>query len=147
MDIKNKPLLHISQMIRKAYSKSLEDTLERHELSQNEGRVLLFLYHQKMNTAKEISNHQTISKSLISKSIDSLSKRRLIDIVEDHEDKRINRLFLSTRSKEILDELILDEKNFYKVIAKNLTNEEIQVMDQVLKKLHQNVTDILNGKV
>lgn len=145
MDNRNSKLLKFSWILKKCYEKNLEKVLTKYELSQNEGSVLLFLHNNNLNTAKEISEYRSISKSLVSKSVDSLCKKGYIDIREDEEDKRINRLYITENAKEAVEKLSLAQDEFYILLEKEIKKEDLRVMDRVLKKLYNNVYKEINN--
>lgn len=145
MDNRNSKLLKFSWILKKCYEKNLEKVLTKYELSQNEGSVLLFLHNNNLNTAKEISEYRSISKSLVSKSVDSLCKKGYIDIREDEEDKRINRLYITENAKEAVEKLSLAQDEFYILLEKGIKKEDLRVMDRVLKKLYNNVYKEINN--
>lgn len=147
MDNKNNKLLKFSWILKKGYEKSLEEVLSKYDLSQNEGSVLLFLHNNKLNTAKEISEYRSISKSLVSKSINNLYSRGYIDLIEDEKDKRINRLYITKAAKSMVEDLYLAQQNFYGLLEKDINEEDLELMDKVLKKLYKNIYNQLNDKL
>lgn len=146
MNNRGSKLLKFSWMLKKGYEKSLKSVLLKYNLSQNEGNILLFLYNNDMNTAKDISEYRSISKSLVSKSIESLAKNNYIYIKEDPYDKRINRLYLKESKKNVTKELYKAQKSFYKLLEKDITKENLILMDGVLTKFYNNVYENLNDK-
>lgn len=58
-----------------------------------------------LNTAKDITNCRGIAKSNISIVIKSLRKKGYLDVITDSENRKINRLLVSDKSKIIMNEL------------------------------------------
>lgn len=143
MENMNSQLLKLSWALKKGYEKNLEDILSRFSLSQNEGSVLLFLDHQNMTTAKEISTYRSISKSLVSKSVESLKERGFLEIKEDGDDKRIRRLYLTPSSREVVKDLDLAHKQFYAILEKDLSQNELKIMDRVISQVYANISNEL----
>ena len=146
MNHRGNKLLKFSWILKKGYEQSLEDVLFKYKLNQTEGNVLLFLYNNDMNTAKDISEYRSISKSLVSKSIDSLYSKDYISVEEDKDDKRINRLYLKEQSKKIVEDLSLAQKSFYTLLEKDINKEDLRLMDSVFNKFYDNVYKNLNDK-
>lgn len=146
MDNKSNKLLNFSWILKKGHEKSLEEVLSKYDLSQNEGSVLLFLYNNKLDTAKEISEYRSISKSLVSKSINNLYSRGYIGLIEDKKDKRINRLYITKSAKEIVTDLHLAQENFYTLLQKDISEEDLKLMNKILKKLYNNIYKEINNK-
>lgn len=139
MDSRSSKILRYSWILKKGYEKSLEEVLVKHDLTRHEANVLLFLENNELNTAHSISKHTSISKSLVSLSINSLYERKFLDIKCDKEDKRINKLYLNEEAKTALEDLKLAQDTFYKLLEKDISKDELRIMDEVLKKLYKNV--------
>ncbi len=132
-----------SWILKKGYEKSLQEVLIKYKLSQVQGNILLFLYNNELNTAKDISEYRSISKSLVSKSIDNLYEKKYIYIKEDRDDKRINRLYLTDKSKNVVKSLHLAQRNFFKLLEKDIEKDDLLLMDKTLKKLYNNIYENL----
>lgn len=139
MKTNSSKLLEFSWLLKKGYEESLNKVLSKYNLSQNQGSVLLFLHNNEMNTAKEISEYRSISKSLVSKSIDSLCSRNYLYIMQDQEDKRINRLYIDNSAKEVVAELRKAQKDYYALLEKDIDKDELKLLDKLLSKLYKNV--------
>ncbi len=71
---KNSLFLIFNWKLKKVYEKMFYSLTKEFELTQNEIDVLLFLYNNSLlNTARDIARYRAMSKSMISKSVDSLS--------------------------------------------------------------------------
>ena len=114
-----------SWILKKGYEKSLQEVLIKYKLSQVQGNILLFLYNNELNTAKDISEYRSISKSLVSKSIDNLYEKKYIYIKEDRDDKKITRLYLTDKSKNVVKSLHLAQRNFFKLLEKDIEKDDL----------------------
>lgn len=139
MDSRSSKILRYSWILKKGYEKSLEGVLANHNLTRHEANVLLFLENNDLNTAHSISRHTHISKSLVSLSINSLSERGFLYVQCDKEDKRINNLYLTEEANKALEDLKLAQDNFYNLLEKDISQDELRILDEVLKKLYKNV--------
>lgn len=141
MKDKNNQMLNFTWMLKKGYENSLESTLIKHNLSQNEGDVLLFLYNNNDNTANDISKFRFISKSLVSKSINNLHKRGYLNLEADCDDKRIKRLYISKQAQSVTKELFLAQKEFYKLLEKDISDDDLKIVNNILKQMYKNVNE------
>lgn len=139
MNSRSSKILRLSWILKKGYEKSLEEVLVKHNLTRHEANVLLFLGNNEINTAHAISRYTSISKSLVSLAINSLNERNLLVIKCDKDDKRINKLYLTELANTALEDLNLAQDAFYMVLENNISNDELKMMDEVLKKLYKNV--------
>lgn len=127
-------------MLKKGYEQSLDEVLKKHNLTRHEGNVLLFLDNSELNTAHAISRHSLISKALVSLSINSLYERKFLEIKCDKKDKRINILYITEQAKNAVEDLNLAQESFYRLLEKNISKDELRLMDEVLRKLYNNVS-------
>ena len=139
MDDRSSKILKFSWILKKGYEQSLDEVLRKHNLTRHEGNVLLFLHNYEFNTAHAISRNSYISKSLVSLSINSLNERKYLEIKGDKKDKRTNILYITEEAKEAVADLNLAQNNFYKQLEKDISKEELELMDRVLSKLYDNV--------
>ena len=137
-------LLKLTWMVKKAHQECLNKTSIDYGLSPSEGMILLFLFKHDLDTAQEIAEYRSISKSLVSKSINHLIDRGLVEVRIDSEDKRINRLDLTEKADEIIEKLNQNEVNFYTQIEKGLSNQDKETLDTVVSTLYENVSEILD---
>lgn len=146
MDSRSSKILKYSWMIRRGYERSMEETLCKHKLSRHEGNVLLFLSNNELNTAHFISQYSAISKALISLSITSLQEKNFLDIREDDEDKRINRLYIRKEAENAVVDLNIAQQSYYDLLEKGICIHELEHMEDILAKLINNVYKEINPK-
>ena len=73
---KNSIFLVFNWKLKKVYEKMFYQLTEELQLTQNEIDVLLFLYNNSpLDTARDIARYRAMSKSMISKSVDSLYRK------------------------------------------------------------------------
>lgn len=137
-------LLKLTWLVKKAHQEFLNENVIHYDLSPNEGIILLFLYKHDLDTAKEIAEYRSISKSLVSKSITNLLERGLIEIRIDALDKRIKRLELTQKADVIIEALNQDEISFYKQLETGLNKEDKKVLDRISDILYDNVSKMLD---
>ena len=91
--------------IAKAIKNKNRSVISSYKLSPNEIDLLVALDMGLYDTAKEIADNFEISKSLVCRSVDSLSKKGYIDTQKDEKDKRVTHLILREEAKPIVDTL------------------------------------------
>lgn len=113
---------------------------EELQMTQNEIDVLLFLYNNDpLDTASDIAKYRAMSKSMISKSVDSLYRRRYLSYEMDKVDKRCVHLKIEPVAIPIVKRLHEVQKEFLAVLTSNITEEEYKAMETALNKMHQNI--------
>lgn len=133
-----------TQHLKKLYYGMVNKVGKKFDLSQNECDVLIFLkINPHLNTAKDITNCRGIAKSNISIAIESLRKKGYLDVITDSENRKINRLLVSDKSKTIMNELGKCQEKCLEVITSNLSKEEQEFLKKLLQNIDVNVTKAL----
>lgn len=144
---RNNAFLKFSWKTKKMYEKMFYPALEELKLTQNEVDVLLFLSNNKpLDTAKDITKYRSISKSLISKSVDSLTKKDYLSHEVDEIDRRSIHLKITPTAIPIVERLHEIQKEYFDLLLHNVTDEEYEVFEMVLNKIYRNIRDELKKK-
>lgn len=145
----NEEAVSVIELIQKNLRAAMRNALGGEELSPNEIEVLVFLRQRKgndtYNTAREIARVRGRSRSLVSKSVDSLVKRGYIEAKQDREDRRVVRLFLLPRAEDTVEKLALARERFLKKLCAGITQEEFNAFDAIMKKIEENARNDLPG--
>lgn len=140
----NSIILRFAWKSKKLYEKMFQSTAAEMQLTQNEIDVLLFLHNNKqLDTAKDIADYRSLSKSMISKSVDSLINRGYLSYMTDENDKRCIHLKLQPAANLAVQKLLKIQSSYFKILSNDITMEESQVLNRVLDKLYKNISDEL----
>lgn len=132
--------------IRKAYAKLCYPHLTTYALSPCEIDILIFLSNNpSINTAKELAVYLGVAKSLIARSIDNLVKRDMIQVSQNHEDKRIQHVTLKNCSNEVITLIKEKKQEFATLCTKDIHPDEFEIARNVLIKINSNIDELLNG--
>lgn len=144
VNTKNSIFLIFSWKLKRVYEKMFYQVTEELQLSQNEIDVLLFLHNNApLNTASDIARYRAMSKSMISKSVDSLYKRGYLSYDIDELDKRCIHLEIAPVAMPIVKKLHEVQKQFFDILTSNISEEEHKAMETVLNKMYENIVDQL----
>lgn len=128
-----------SKLFKKFFDESFKNVKKKYELTTNEILFLLQLdRNERNNSASEIVDELMITKSHLSKSIDSLYKRGYIEKMVDEGDKKIVRLFILSSCHELINELKKIEKEMYKKVVAGINKDDLIVFERVLKQIQNN---------
>lgn len=126
--------------LNKLYNKSFLHVLKEVQLSKSEADVLLFLYNNKsLDTARDIVEHRSLSKSLVSKSVESLLGKGFLSSATDHRDKRRIHLKIEPLAIPIVKTLRSVQKRATDILSHGITISEAKVLIRVLNKIQRNV--------
>lgn len=132
--------LRISNQMRDYYAKKIKDSFQEFNFSPNEISILIILKNNStITTSTELKVVLGVSKTLISRSVDSLEKKGLIRICIDGKDTRIHHLRLTDRCQPVLK--IIDEEigKINKTLFYDVSVEEMRSLKQTMNKLQKRV--------
>lgn len=139
-------LIAMAKSIKK-YNKYLDNKIKEEysdmQLSPNEIQIIIYLMRNKnYNTAKEICIYTNVSKSLVSRSINMLEKKKIIISEQDKQDKRNIRLFLTKESESLQRFVEKQTKEFFQKALEGIEEREYALTIQVFEKIYKNVNNI-----
>ena len=125
--------------IAKAIKNKNRSVISSYKLSPNEIDLLVALDMGLYDTAKEIADNFEISKSLVCRSVDSLTKKGYIDTQKDEKDKRVTHLILREEAKPIVDALKENRKKTTEDLLLGIDKEELKIFSKVLNQMKNNM--------
>ena len=125
--------------IAKAIKNKNRSVISSYKLSPNEIDLLVALDMGLYDTAKEIADNFEISKSLVCRSVDSLTKKGYIDTQKDEKDKRVTHLILREEAKPIVDTLKENRKKTTEDLLRGIDEEELKIFSKVLNQMKNNL--------
>lgn len=134
--------LRISNQMRDYYAKKIKDSFQEFNFSPNEISILIILKNNStITTSTELKVVLGVSKTLISRSVDSLEKKGLIRICIDEKDTRIHHLRLTDACKPILKTIDEENGKINKTLFYDVSVEEMKSLKQTMNKLQKRVEE------
>lgn len=131
-----------SWKLKKMYEKAFYSTTVELQLTQAEIDILLFLNNNKpLDTAKDITEYRYISKSMVSKAVDTLLKKGYLSCNTNSSDKRSIHLTIEPVAFPVVDKLLEVQKSFLRVLFKDITEDEYEITKRVLSKISNNISE------
>lgn len=141
--IKNLDIPVQVQTLKKALGGAFEEFRRKYDLTMNEIIVLLYLLKNKeKNTAKDIVEDTMITKSHISKSVETLVKKNIITRFQDSDDKKIIHLQIIDKNTNFIEELKEKNDEINKKITEGITSEELIILENTFNKIKENIRKI-----
>lgn len=132
--------------IREAYSNYLSSVFKKENYSPNEINILIFLHNNPaMNTSKDITLTLGVSKGLISRSVDSLVTKGLLDKKIDKYDRRNYRLFLNSKTKPLIEKMETSKRNFSNILTNSIEAKDLAIYQNVLQQINTNMQKLIEG--
>ena len=128
-------LNYLSQ-IRRVYAERLNIKFGGESFSPNEISVLILLSNNKtINTGGKLTTVLGVSKGLVSRSLASLERKRLIEIRCDGDDRRSRHIVLTEASKAVICQLREGIREINDVILGDISEEEIEQMENTMRRI------------
>lgn len=135
-------MLKMLDQAKKLYYQLCKDLLQKYQITRTELDILLFLYNNpKWNSARDIVEKRGIVKSHVSLGIEKLVSKNYIKAVQDHQDKRKYRLYILEDAKNIIEDGLMVQKQFNKMIWSGLTNQEKKEFQLILRHIYHNMEE------
>lgn len=140
-------ILRISNRIREYYGKQLKNKIPNYSFSPNEISILILLANNPtIMTSTQLRIVLGVSKGLVSRSVDALLKKELIEIYPDPTDKRVLCIILSEKSDMVLNQIQMEVKKINQKLFSNISKEEFEQMMGVLEKMNQVIEGVENNE-
>ncbi|MBR3840321.1 MAG: winged helix-turn-helix transcriptional regulator [Erysipelotrichales bacterium] len=137
-------LVLVSNQFSKVYQSFITRVAEKYGLSNIEVDVLLFLANNPtFDTAKDIVYYRHIAKSYVSKAIDLLLKKQLLDSYVDEHDHRITHLVINDSAREIINDGQNAQQTFVKVLHRNICSDDIERLTSIISQMNQNIKEYI----
>ena len=86
----------------------------------------------------DLAKKMNIKDSTVVRLIDRIEKDEFIKRVKNSKDRRITYVTLTEKGKKRIEELLSVGEEMSKVFSKNISDEEFEVFNRVLKKMAEN---------
>ena len=131
-------LARLKKNLEKSMKITVGKALKEEKLSANEMEVLLLLSHDRCDTAREISRHRGLSRSLVSKAVDSLLKRGYLAFRPDEKDRRVIHLLLLPKAEETVKQLSALRREHMINLCEGITAQEAEAFHRIVRKMSEN---------
>ena len=110
------------------------------DITPMQARILIAIHDSKdVVCQKYIESYVACNKSTISNVLDTMEKNGLIKRIDNEDDLRRKNIVLTEKSELILKQLKDDKEKVLEEITDGITEDEINVLDNVLDKIKYNL--------
>lgn len=88
-------------------------------------------------TIGDLSGRMYLAFSTTTDLIDRMEKNKLVERVRDQSDRRVVRIHLLNKGKEIIDEVIVQRQDYLKEILHNFSSEDVDSFEKNLRGLYE----------
>ena len=129
------------------YDKMLKRVCTEHELTLAEAEIISFLRNNpEKNTAADIVELRMISKGAVSKGVEALIQKSLLERIPDTEDRRRIHLKLRSQAGPVTESIDEVREEFLETILEGFTKEELETYNRFFKRLFKNTKNAMEGR-
>lgn len=129
------------------YDKMLKKVCREHDLSVIEADVVSFLQNNPgKDTAVDIVELRMLSKGAVSKAVESLIQKSLLERIPDREDRRRIHLKLKPEAADLTESIEDVRREFVDTVLEGFTKEELDTHRQFFDRIFENVRRAVERK-
>ena len=129
------------------YDKMLKKVCREHDLSVIEADVVSFLQNNPgKDTAVDIVELRMLSKGAVSKAVESLIQKSLLERIPDREDRRRIHLKLKPEAADLTESIEDVRREFVDTVLEGFTKEELETYNRFFKRLFKNTKNAMEGR-
>ena len=141
-------LLIMGQQFKKLYEKCYGHIMQTYGLKKIDIDVLYFLSHSgKQDTAKDFANLIYVSKAHVSKAIENLHQKALIDLIADPSDRRYVHISISGSGQQIVDEIKQIRDKTEKILFDGISPEDRELLLRLSYQIADNIDHALQTQL
>lgn len=135
-------MLGYFNQIRQVYANELNRKFEEERFSPNEISILILLSNNRtIDTASQLRVILGVSKGLVSRSLESLAAKGLVECRQDEGDRRIQRICLTEQASPLVSRLQGEIKKINEAFLEGISQEEIDQMEATMTKILDRFTE------
>ena len=131
-------LLMNNSILYRCAQKFYDKQLEHYQIGAGQILFLIMIYENEGITMQNLACKGAFDKGTITKGIQKLEELGYVKSVPGKDDKRVRQLYTSDKTKNIISELYLIRRQWWERLTKNLSQEEIDLFEEVQEKITQN---------
>ena len=133
-------IIKLSRLVLCSHNDNVKKVADKYNLSFAETDMLLvFSNNPNIINAKDVVNFSKVSKAYVSKSLNTILKKKLISIIINELDKRKQKIIINKNSNNILNDLKICEEKYLGNLTKNMKKQDIDLFIRLYQKIGNNI--------
>lgn len=129
-------MLHFYAQLRKVYINEFTQRFQEDSFSPNELDLMLFLHNNpSINTASQLCTCLNVSKALVCRSVESLTRRGFLASEPDLCDRRIQHLHLTPGADPVIERLLSVRETFDREIRRKISPDDLRQMEETMDRI------------
>ena len=138
--------LYYVRLIKRLYESTLASAAQELSLTLPEADVLCFLRENpEFDAARDVANYRDVSRAYVSRAVEMLTAKGLLEARQDPDDRRYQHLSISEKASGAADALHEAQQRFYEMVTKDLDEEELLTMLTLIARCASNVERASRG--
>lgn len=127
--------------------KMLKQVCTEHDLTVIEADIISFLQNNpEKDTAADIVELRMLSKGAVSKAVESLIQKSLLERLPDTEDRRKIHLKLKPQAGSVTASIDIVREKFLDTVLEGFTKDEVGLYRQFFDRLTENIKRAMEGR-
>ena len=97
------------------------------------------LYHDEAPTANELAETMGCSRQNVKEILNGLCKKELVTLVQDKNDRRKQRIYLTEKRKKLAEKYQQKEMEFMKLLYDGISDDEIRYVYKIISRMEKNL--------
>ena len=114
----------------------LKKTIKNYPINATEFSVMEFLYSKGEKSIQEIRDRILLASSSATYVVDNLERKEYVRRIVNQNDRRVTYIKLTEAGKDLINDIFPTHKKNTKKIFNDLTNEELIILKEILKKIN-----------
>ena len=129
------------------YDKMLKQVCTEHDLTVIEADIISFLQNNpEKDTAADIVELRMLSKGAVSKAVESVIQKSLLERLPDTEDRRKIHLKLKPQAGPVTASIDIVREKFLDTVLEGFTKDEVGLYRQFFDRLTENIKRAMEGR-
>ncbi len=103
------------------------------------------LYSEEAPTANDLAETMGCSRQNVKEILNALVKKEILVLKQDENDKRKQRIYLTSKQKKLAKKYQNKEMDFLKLLYKDISDDEIKNVFQIISRMEKNLTGATSG--
>lgn len=119
--------------------------LQKFDIGYSEYGVLMYLAANEHTNQEAISQHYSINKGAIAKTVKKLEDKKFVNRQTNKKNQREKIITLTELGKSIIEEMQTLQNEWNDLLLQGITSEEIELFIKLIGKVSQNAANYING--
>ena len=135
--------LTMHRKLQHSYETKCCPVIKKYGINQSDFDVMMFLGNNpEHNTAKDICQIRDIKSGIVSVTVERLCQMGMLERLPDASDRRIQRLVLTQKTHDIVQDGRKIQKNYVKELFRDIDPDKLKIYQEIVQQITHNAERI-----